>query len=70
MRRLHVCVELENFRSGPHIHAVVIHKNGDIAQDAHALSGAVAAQFVPLLVKRKLQRLLNRQTLAIFSLQA
>src|SRR5271166_3835077 len=53
----------------PHVGAVVADEDGDVADDANSLLGAVRAQSTPLLEKRKLQEALFLQLVVQFLLQ-
>src|SRR5580658_89812 len=57
--RLQIVVQPEQLAVRPHVGAVVIHKDCDIAHNADRPLGAVPSQRPPLLVESKLQRAAN-----------
>src|SRR5512146_1714740 len=65
--RLQVLVEPENFRMCPHVGAVIIHKNGDVADYADGACRAVLTQGAPLLKEEELQNTADLQFPAQFA---
>src|SRR5580698_2839232 len=59
--RRKVFIELKNIAVRPYIRAVVIHKNGDIADKSDISLSTVFAQRRPLFIKSKLNYLLDGQ---------
>src|SRR6202049_3201811 len=53
--RIHILIQTEQLAVGPDVGAVVVDKDGYIANDANRAFGTIAAQGPPLLIKGELQ---------------
>src|ERR1700760_4874301 len=64
--RSKVSIKFKDFRVGPNVGTVIVHKNRYVANEANISLRAVGAQGSPLLIEGKLDRLLNLEIIPAF----